>query len=155
MDYFIKSRTREYGMLISLVVTMLFFQVMTNGCCSSLNLTTGFKTATSCDGAGMLLGSWQVILTCLFVWSAVYRCGGCVLMVEYNMHYAATTRLPGTGGADWCSSRLWCPTKFLLIVTLAGSAGFVWLWVFCKANRLVHFRLSFIAGALVDPDVSG
>ena len=88
---FLKSNLREYGMLISLVAIMVFFQVMTNGTLfQPLNLTNLILQNSYI--VIMALGMLLVIVAGHIDLSVGSVCGfvgavAAVLMVEYHMHF--------------------------------------------------------------------
>src|SRR3954452_14702844 len=88
---FIKNNLRNYGMLMSLVAIMLFFQVMTGGTLvQPLNLTN--LVLQNSYIVVMALGMLLVIVTGHFDLSAVSVAGfvgavAAVLMVTYKLDY--------------------------------------------------------------------
>ena len=91
---FIKSHFRDYGMLLSLLVIMLFFQVVTDGTLlKPLNLTNLILQNSYI--VIMALGMLLVIVAGhidLSVGSVVGFVGGlaAVLMVRYGVHFVPT-----------------------------------------------------------------
>src|SRR3978361_457243 len=88
---FLKANLREYGMLLSLLVIMLFFQVVTDGTLlKPLNLTN--LVLQNSYIVIMALGMLLVIVAGhidLSVGSVVGFVGGlaAVMMVQYNVHF--------------------------------------------------------------------
>jgi putative multiple sugar transport system permease protein len=128
---FIKSHMREYGMLISLVVIMLFFQVMTNGALFlPLNLTN--LVLQNSYILVMALGMLLVIVAGHIDLSVGSVCGfigavAAVLMVEYNMHYVLATMICLVlGGVIGAAQGYWVAYYKIpsFIVTLAGMLVF-------------------------------
>src|SRR5574339_201123 len=94
---FIKAHFRDYGMLLSLLVIMLFFQVVTNGTLlRPLNLTN--LVLQNSYIVIMALGMLLVIVAGHIDLSVGSVCGfigalAAVLMVEYNWHFVPATLL--------------------------------------------------------------
>jgi putative multiple sugar transport system permease protein len=95
LSRFIKSNIREYGMLLSLIVIMVFFQVMTNGTLfRPLNLTNLILQNSYI--VIMALGMLLVIVAGhidLSVGSVVGFVGAvaAVMMVQFHIHFIPTT----------------------------------------------------------------
>ena len=128
---FLKANLRDYGMLLSLVVIMAFFQVMTDGTLMQpLNLTNLLLQNSYI--VIMALGMLLVIVAGHIDLSVGSVCGfigalAAVLMVQYEWHYlpAALVCLVAGGviGAaqGWFVARMRIPS---FIVTLAGMLVF-------------------------------
>ena len=92
---FIKNNIREYGMLLSLIVIMVFFQIMTNGTLfKPLNLTNLILQNSYI--VIMALGMLLVIVAGhidLSVGSVVGFVGAvaAVMMVQFDIHFIPTT----------------------------------------------------------------
>ena len=128
---FLKNNLREYGLLISLVVIMVFFQVMTNGTLfQPLNLTNLILQNSYI--IVMALGMLLVIVAGhidLSVGSVSGFIGGvaAVLMVEYNMHFVpASIICLLTGALIGAAQGYWVAFYKIpsFIVTLAGMLVF-------------------------------
>lgn len=128
---FLKSNLREYGMLISLVVIMVFFQVMTHGTLfQPLNLTNLIlqNSYVSIMALGMLL----VIVSGHIDLSVGSVCGfigavAAVLMVDYHMHFVpASIICLVLGGIIGAAQGYWVAFYKIpsFIVTLAGMLIF-------------------------------
>ena len=128
---FLKNNLREYGLLISLVVIMVFFQVMTNGTLfQPLNLTNLILQNSYI--IVMALGMLLVIVAGhidLSVGSVSGFIGGvaAVLMVEYDMHFVpASIICLLTGALIGAAQGYWVAFYKIpsFIVTLAGMLVF-------------------------------
>ena len=128
---FIGKALREYGLLISLVVIMVFFQIMTNGTLfQPLNLTNLILQNSYI--IVMALGMLLVIVAGhidLSVGSVSGFIGAvaAVLMVEYNMHFVpATIICLILGGVIGAAQGYWVAFYKIpsFIVTLAGMLVF-------------------------------
>jgi len=128
---FLKHNLREYGMLISLVVIMGFFQVMTDGTLlEPLNLTN--LVLQNSYIVIMALGMLLVIVAGhidLSVGSVVGFIGAlaAVLMVEFNWHFVPATVACLMAGAAIGAAQGWFVAFFRIpsfIVTLAGMLVF-------------------------------
>ena len=128
---FLKSNLREYGLLISLVIIMVFFQVKTDGTLfQPLNLTNLILQNSYI--IVMALGMLLVIVAGHIDLSVGSVCGfigavAAVLMVNYNWHYvpAAIVCLI-LGGVIGAAQGYWVAFYKIpsFIVTLGGL--FVW-----------------------------
>ena len=127
----LKNNLREYGMLISLVAIMAFFQVVTDGTLlQPLNLTNLILQNSYI--VIMALGMLLVIVAGhidLSVGSVVGFVGAlaAVLMVEFNWHYVPATRVCLIAGATIGAAQGWFVAFFGIpsfIVTLAGMLVF-------------------------------
>jgi putative multiple sugar transport system permease protein len=128
---FLKNNLREYGLLISLVVIMVFFQVMTNGTLfQPLNLTNLILQNSYI--IVMALGMLLVIVAGhidLSVGSVSGFIGGvaAVLMVEYNMHFISASLICLLAGALIGAAQGYWVAFYKIpsfIVTLAGMLVF-------------------------------
>jgi putative multiple sugar transport system permease protein len=128
---FWKNNLREYGMLLSLLVIMLFFEIMTNGTLlRPLNLTN--LVLQNSYIVIMALGMLLVIVTGhidLSVGSVAGFVGAvaAVLMVSYDMHYVPATILCLIlGGLIGAAQGYWVAYFKIpsFIVTLAGMLVF-------------------------------
>jgi putative multiple sugar transport system permease protein len=128
---FLKHNLREYGMLISLVVIMVFFQVVTDGTLlQPLNLTN--LVLQNSYIVIMALGMLLVIVAGhidLSVGSVVGFVGAlaAVLMVEYEWHFVPATVACLLAGAAIGAAQGWFVAFFRIpsfIVTLAGMLVF-------------------------------
>ncbi|MCX7256944.1 MAG: sugar ABC transporter permease [Polaromonas sp.] len=128
---FIKNNLREYGLLISLVAIMAFFQVMTNGTLlQPLNLTNLILQNSYI--VVMALGMLLVIVAGhidLSVGSVSGFIGAlaAVLMVEYHMHFVPAAFLCLLAGALIGAAQGYWVAFFKIpsfIVTLAGMLVF-------------------------------
>lgn len=128
---FIKSNLREYGLLISLVAIMMFFQVMTSGVLlQPLNLTNLILQNSYI--VVMALGMLLVIVAGhidLSVGSVSGFIGAlaAVLMVEYQMHFVPAALLCLLAGAAIGAAQGYWVAFFKIpsfIVTLAGMLVF-------------------------------
>jgi putative multiple sugar transport system permease protein len=128
---FLKNNLREYGMLMSLVIIMGFFQVVTDGTLMQpLNLTN--LVLQNSYIVIMALGMLLVIVAGhidLSVGSVVGFVGAlaAVLMVEYNWHFVPATLVCLLAGAVIGGAQGWFVAFFRIpsfIVTLAGMLVF-------------------------------
>lgn len=143
---FLKNNLREYGLLISLVAIMVFFQVMTNGTLfQPLNLTNLILQNSYI--IVMALGMLLVIVAGHIDLSVGSVCGfigavAAVLMVEYEMHFVPATLICLVlGGAIGAAQGYWVAYYKIpsFIVTLAGMLVFKGL------------ALAVLAGSSVGP----
>jgi putative multiple sugar transport system permease protein len=128
---FLKNNVREYGMLLSLVAIMAFFQVMTDGTLlKPLNLTN--LVLQNSYIVIMALGMLLVIVAGYIDLSVGSVCGfigalAAVLMVRYDWHFVPASVLCLAVGAviggiqGWFVAFLRIPS---FIVTLAGMLVF-------------------------------
>ncbi len=128
---FLKNNLREYGLLISLIVIMVFFQVMTNGTLfQPLNLTNLILQNSYI--IVMALGMLLVIVSGhidLSVGSVSGFIGACaaVLMVEYHVNFVLATVICLAAGAVIGAAQGYWIAFFKVpsfIVTLAGMLIF-------------------------------
>lgn len=128
---FLKSNLREYGMLISLVVIMVFFQVMTHGTLfQPLNLTNLILQNSYI--IIMALGMLLVIVSGHIDLSVGSVCGfigavAAVLMVDYHVHFVpASIICLLLGGIIGAAQGYWVAFYKIpsFIVTLAGMLIF-------------------------------
>ncbi len=128
---FLKTNLREYGLLISLVAIMVFFQLMTNGTLfQPLNLTNLILQNSYI--IVMALGMLLVIVAGHIDLSVGSVCGfvgavAAVLMVEYEMHFVPATLICLVlGGAIGAAQGYWVAFYKIpsFIVTLAGMLVF-------------------------------
>ncbi len=128
---FLKNNLREYGLLISLVAIMVFFQVMTDGTLfQPLNLTNLILQNSYI--IVMALGMLLVIVAGhidLSVGSVSGFIGACaaVLMVEYKMHFIPATLICLVLGAVIGAAQGYWVAFYKIpsfIVTLAGMLVF-------------------------------
>ena len=128
---FLKSNLRDYGMLLSLVVIMGFFQVMTDGTLMQpLNLTNLLLQNSYI--VIMALGMLLVIVAGHIDLSVGSVCGfvgglAAVLMVQYQWHYLAATALCLVVGGAIGAAQGWFVAWMRIpsfIVTLAGMLVF-------------------------------
>lgn len=126
-----KSNLRDYGMLISLVAIMVFFQVMTNGTLfQPLNLTNLILQNSYI--IIMALGMLLVIVAGHIDLSVGSVCGfvgaiAAVLMVEYKLHFIpAAIICLAVGGLIGAAQGYWVAFYKIpsFIVTLAGMLVF-------------------------------
>jgi putative multiple sugar transport system permease protein len=128
---FLKNNLREYGLLISLVAIMVFFQVMTDGTLfQPLNLTNLILQNSYI--IVMALGMLLVIVAGHIDLSVGSVCGfigavAAVLMVEYKMHFVPAAILCLIlGGVIGAAQGYWVAFYKIpsFIVTLAGMLVF-------------------------------
>ena len=128
---YLKANLRDYGMLLSLVAIMAFFQVTTDGTLMQpLNLTN--LVLQNSYIVIMALGMLLVIVAGhidLSVGSVVGFIGAlaAVLMVQYEMHFVPATLLCLAAGAAIGGMQGWFVAFFKVpsfIVTLAGMLVF-------------------------------
>jgi len=128
---FLKSNLREYGLLMSLVAIMAFFQVMTNGTLfQPLNLTN--LILQNSYVIVMALGMLLVIVAGHIDLSVGSVCGfvgavAAVLMVDYNLNFALTALICLLlGGVIGAAQGYWVAFYKIpaFIVTLAGMLVF-------------------------------
>ncbi|MBT3066513.1 multiple monosaccharide ABC transporter permease [Rhodoferax sp. U11-2br] len=128
---FLKNNLREYGLLMSLVAIMGFFQVMTNGTLfQPLNLTNLILQNSYI--IVMALGMLLVIVAGHIDLSVGSVCGfvgavAAVLMVEYNLNFALTALICLVlGGVIGAAQGYWVAFYKIpaFIVTLAGMLVF-------------------------------
>lgn len=128
---FFKNNLREYGLLMSLVAIMAFFQVMTNGTLfQPLNLTNLILQNSYI--IVMALGMLLVIVAGHIDLSVGSVCGfvgavAAVLMVEYNLNFALTAVICLLlGGVIGAAQGYWVAFYKIpaFIVTLAGMLVF-------------------------------
>lgn len=128
---FLKNNLREYGLLMSLVAIMAFFQVMTNGTLfQPLNLTNLILQNSYI--IVMALGMLLVIVAGHIDLSVGSVCGfvgavAAVLMVEYNLNFALTALICLVlGGVIGAAQGYWVAFYKIpaFIVTLAGMLVF-------------------------------
>ncbi|MGM9428478.1 multiple monosaccharide ABC transporter permease [Hydrogenophaga sp. MI9] len=128
---FLKHNFREYGMLISLVAIMAFFQVMTDGTLMQpLNLTN--LVLQNSYIVIMALGMLLVIVAGHIDLSVGSVCGfigalAAVLMVNYEWHFVPATLVCLVTGAVIGAAQGWFVAFFRIpsfIVTLAGMLVF-------------------------------
>jgi putative multiple sugar transport system permease protein len=129
--HFLKQNLREYGMLLSLVAIMAFFQVMTDGTLlQPLNLTN--LVLQNSYIVIMALGMLLVIVAGYIDLSVGSACGfigalAAVLMVTYQWHFIPATLVCLTVGAAIGAAQGWFIAYFKIpsfIVTLAGMLVF-------------------------------
>ena len=128
---FLKSNLREYGLLISLIAIMVFFQVMTNGTLfQPLNLTNLILQNSYI--IVMALGMLLVIVAGHIDLSVGSVCGfiggvAAVLMVNYDMHFVLASLICLVlGGVIGAAQGYWVAFHKIpsFIVTLAGMLVF-------------------------------
>ncbi|GAB3765245.1 sugar ABC transporter permease [Ramlibacter monticola] len=128
---FLKAHLREYGMLLSLVAIMAFFQVMTAGTLMQpLNLTN--LVLQNSYIVIMALGMLLVIVAGHIDLSVGSVCGfvgalAAVLMVEHEMHWLPATLVCLGAGAAIGAAQGWFVAYWRIpsfIVTLAGLLVF-------------------------------
>ena len=128
---FIKHNLRDYGMLLSLIVIMVFFQFTTNGTLfQPLNLTN--LVLQNSYIIVMALGMLLVIVAGHIDLSVGSVCGfigavAAVLMVEYKMHFVPATLICLVlGGIIGAAQGYWVAFYKIpsFIVTLAGMLVF-------------------------------
>ncbi|MCW5667930.1 MAG: sugar ABC transporter permease [Piscinibacter sp.] len=129
--HFLKQNLREYGMLISLVAIMVFFQIMTDGTLlQPLNLTN--LVLQNSYIVIMALGMLLVIVAGHIDLSVGSVCGfvgalAAVLMVQYEWHFVPATLVCLVVGALIGAAQGWFVAYFHIpsfIVTLAGMLVF-------------------------------
>ena len=129
--HFLKQNLREYGMLLSLVAIMVFFQVMTDGTLlQPLNLTN--LVLQNSYIVIMALGMLLVIVAGHIDLSVGSVCGfvgalAAVLMVNYEWHFVPATLVCVVVGALIGAAQGWFVAYFHIpsfIVTLAGMLVF-------------------------------
>jgi putative multiple sugar transport system permease protein len=129
--HFLKQNLREYGMLLSLVAIMIFFQVMTDGTLlQPLNLTN--LVLQNSYIIIMALGMLLVIVAGHIDLSVGSVCGfvgalAAVLMVQYEWHFVPATVVCLVVGALIGAAQGWFVAYFHIpsfIVTLAGMLVF-------------------------------
>ncbi|QTN23403.1 sugar ABC transporter permease [Rhizobacter sp. AJA081-3] len=129
--HFLKQNLREYGMLLSLVAIMIFFQVMTDGTLlQPLNLTN--LVLQNSYIIIMALGMLLVIVAGHIDLSVGSVCGfvgalAAVLMVNYEWHFVPATIACLVVGALIGAAQGWFVAYFHIpsfIVTLAGMLVF-------------------------------
>ncbi|HEX5785997.1 MAG TPA: multiple monosaccharide ABC transporter permease [Burkholderiaceae bacterium] len=128
---FLKNHMREYGLLISLVVIMIFFQIKTEGTLfQPLNLTNLILQNSYI--IVMALGMLLVIVAGHIDLSVGSVCGfigavAAVLMVEYNMHFVLAAAICLVLGAVIGAAQGYWVAYYKIpsfIVTLAGMLVF-------------------------------
>jgi putative multiple sugar transport system permease protein len=128
---FLKHNFREYGMLLSLVAIMIFFQVMTEGTLMQpLNVTN--LVLQNSYIVIMALGMLLVIVAGHIDLSVGSVCGfigalAAVLMVQYDWHFVPATLACLVCGALIGGAQGWFVAYFRIpsfIVTLAGMLVF-------------------------------
>ena len=141
---FIKRHLREYGMLLSLIAIMIFFQFMTNGTLlKPLNLTNLILQNSYI--IIMALGMLLVIVAGhidLSVGSVVGFIGAlaAVMMVQFKIHYIPTTIIClAVGGLIGAAQGYWVAFFKIpsFIVTLAGMLVFKGLSLALLAGQSV------------------
>lgn len=129
--HFLKQNLREYGMLLSLVAIMVFFQFMTEGTLlQPLNLTN--LVLQNSYIVIMALGMLLVIVAGHIDLSVGSVCGfigalAAVLMVNYEWHFVPATLACLAVGAVIGAAQGWFVAYFRIpsfIVTLAGMLVF-------------------------------
>ncbi|WP_284615035.1 multiple monosaccharide ABC transporter permease [Aquabacterium humicola] len=129
--HFLKQNLREYGMLLSLVVIMGFFQVVTDGTLlQPLNLTN--LVLQNSYIVIMALGMLLVIVAGHIDLSVGSVCGfvgalAAVLMVQFDWHFVPATLACLAAGAVIGAAQGWFVAYFKIpsfIVTLAGMLVF-------------------------------
>ncbi|EWY41900.1 ABC transporter permease [Skermanella stibiiresistens SB22] len=164
LKLFIKKHLREYGMLLSLIAIMIFFQIMTNGTLlKPLNLTN--LVLQNSYIIIMALGMLLVIVAGhidLSVGSVVGFIGAlaAVMMVQFKIHYIPTTLICLlVGGAIGAAQGYWVAFFKIpsFIVTLAGMLVFKGLSLALLAGQSVGpFPVEFqkLSSGFI-PDVFG
>jgi putative multiple sugar transport system permease protein len=131
VGHFLKQNLREYGMLLSLVAIMVFFQIMTDGTLlQPLNLTN--LVLQNSYIVIMALGMLLVIVAGHIDLSVGSVCGfigalAAVLMVNYDWHFVPATIVCLLVGAVIGAAQGWFVAYFKIpsfIVTLAGMLVF-------------------------------
>ena len=144
LGIFIKRHLREYGMLLSLIAIMIFFQFMTNGTLlKPLNLTNLILQNSYI--IIMALGMLLVIVAGhidLSVGSVVGFIGAlaAVMMVQFKIHYIPTTIIClAVGGLIGAAQGYWVAFFKIpsFIVTLAGMLVFKGLSLALLAGQSV------------------
>jgi len=144
LKIFIKRHLREYGMLLSLIAIMIFFQFMTNGTLlKPLNLTNLILQNSYI--IIMALGMLLVIVAGhidLSVGSVVGFIGAlaAVMMVQFKIHYIPTTIIClAVGGLIGAAQGYWVAFFKIpsFIVTLAGMLVFKGLSLTLLAGQSV------------------
>ena len=142
--HFLKQNLREYGMLLSLVAIMIFFQVMTDGTLlQPLNLTN--LVLQNSYIVIMALGMLLVIVAGHIDLSVGSVCGfvgalAAVLMVQYEWHFVPATIVCLVVGALIGAAQGWFVAYFRIpsfIVTLAGMLVFKGLALALLAGQSV------------------
>jgi putative multiple sugar transport system permease protein len=142
--HFLKQNLREYGMLISLVAIMVFFQVMTDGTLlQPLNLTN--LVLQNSYIVIMALGMLLVIVAGHIDLSVGSVCGfigalAAVLMVQLEWHFLPATLVCLAAGAAIGAAQGWFVAYFRIpsfIVTLAGMLVFKGLALALLAGQSV------------------
>jgi len=160
--HYLKQNLREYGMLLSLVAIMVFFQVMTDGTLlQPLNLTN--LVLQNSYIIIMALGMLLVIVAGHIDLSVGSVCGfvgalAAVLMVEYNWHFVPATIVCLIVGGVIGAAQGWFVAYFKIpsfIVTLAGMLVFKGLALALLAGQSVGpFPVEFqrlSSGFIPDP----
>jgi putative multiple sugar transport system permease protein len=128
---YLKANLRDYGMLLSLIAIMVFFEVMTEGTLMQpLNLTN--LVLQNSYIVIMALGMLLVIVSGHIDLSVGSVCGfigalAAVFMVEYEWHFVPATLLCIAAGAVIGGAQGWFIAFFKVpsfIVTLAGMLVF-------------------------------
>jgi putative multiple sugar transport system permease protein len=128
---YLKANLRDYGMLLSLIAIMVFFEVMTDGTLMQpLNLTN--LVLQNSYIVIMALGMLLVIVAGHIDLSVGSVCGfigalAAVFMVEYEWHFVPATLLCIAAGAAIGGAQGWFIAFFKVpsfIVTLAGMLVF-------------------------------
>jgi len=141
---FLKAHLREYGMLLSLVAIMAFFQYMTGGTLMQpLNLTN--LVLQNSYIVIMALGMLLVIVAGSIDLSVGSVCGfigalAAVLMVEHNVHWLPATLICLATGALIGAAQGWFVAYWRIpsfIVTLAGLLVFKGLALMVLAGQSV------------------
>ncbi len=142
--HFLKQNLREYGMLISLVAIMVFFQVMTEGTLlQPLNLTN--LVLQNSYIVIMALGMLLVIVAGHIDLSVGSVCGfvgalAAVLMVNYDWHFVPASLVCLVVGGVIGAAQGWFVAYFKIpsfIVTLAGMLVFKGLALALLAGQSV------------------
>lgn len=142
--HFLKQNLREYGMLISLVAIMVFFQVMTEGTLlQPLNLTN--LVLQNSYIVIMALGMLLVIVAGHIDLSVGSVCGfvgalAAVLMVNYDWHFVPASLVCLVVGGIIGAAQGWFVAYFKIpsfIVTLAGMLVFKGLALALLAGQSV------------------
>lgn len=142
--HFLKQHLREYGMLLSLVAIMVFFQVMTDGTLlQPLNLTN--LVLQNSYIVIMALGMLLVIVAGHIDLSVGSVCGfigalAAVLMVQHDWHFVPATLVCLLCGGLIGAAQGWFVAYFRIpsfIVTLAGMLVFKGLALALLAGQSV------------------